>query len=103
VSGTVIDADGGAVTGATVTISGTNTLDHVASGEGGLWSATLLEGEYAFHASAPGYGTWPAPRYVTVEDSAPITLTLAPAANAVAAGDFEGRPPCFWEAGPGCQ
>jgi hypothetical protein len=90
VSGTVMDADGRAVIGATVTISDTNTLDDVISGEGGLWSATLLEGEYAFHASAPGYGTWPAPRYVTVEDSAPITLTLAPTVNAVAVGDFEG-------------
>jgi len=96
VSGTVVDADGGAVVGATVTISGTNTLSEVISGEGGLWSATLLEGGYVFHASAPGYGTWPAPRYVTVGDSTPITLTLAPAVNAVTAGDFEG--PGVWEA-----
>lgn len=96
VSGTVIDADGGAVTGATVTISGTNTLDEVTTGEGGLWSATLLAGDYAFYARAPGYGTWPAPRHVTVGDSTPITLTLAPAVNAVAAGDFEG--PQVWTA-----
>jgi hypothetical protein len=85
----VMDADGGPVAGATVTISGTNTLDDVTSSEGGLWSATLSEGEYAFYASAPGYGTWPAPRHVTVGDSTPITLTLAPPINAVAVGDFE--------------
>ena len=90
VSGTVIDAEGRAVTSATVTISGTNTLDEVTSGEGGLWSATLSEGEYAFYASAPGYGTWPAPRHVAVSDSTHVTLTLAPPVNAVAAGDFEG-------------
>ncbi len=96
VSGAVVDADGGAVTGATVTISGANTLSEVASGEGGLWSATLLAGEYAFYASAPGYGAWLAPRQMTASDSTPITLTLAPAVNAVAAGDFEG--PQVWEA-----
>jgi hypothetical protein len=96
VSGTVIDADGGMVIGATVTISGANTLDDVTSGEGGLWSATLSEGEYAFYASAPGYGTWPAPRHVTVGDSTHITLTLAPPVNAVIAGDFEG--PDVWDA-----
>jgi hypothetical protein len=94
VSGTVIDADGGAIVGATVTISGTNTLDEVISGEGGLWSATLQAGEYAFYANAPAYGTWPAPRYVAVGDSIPITLTLAPLVNAVTAGDFEG--PHVW-------
>ena len=49
-----------------------------------------MAGDYAFYARAPGYGAWPAPRYVTVGDSTPITLTLAPAFNAVAAGDFEG-------------
>ncbi len=99
VSGTVIDAEGKAVVGATVTISDTN-MSEVTSGEGGLWSAALSEGEYAFHASAPGYGTWPAPRYVAasshvrsgVSDSTFITLTLAPPINAVAAGDFEGAP-----------
>ncbi len=96
VSGTVIDADGGMVMNATVTISGTNTLSEVASGEGGLWSAMLQAGEYAFYASAPGYGTWPAPRHVTVSDSTHVTLTLAPPVNAVAAGDFEG--PGVWEA-----
>ncbi len=92
----MIDADGRAVIGATVTISGTNTLDEVTSGEGGLWSATLSEGEYAFHASASGYGTWPAPRHVTISDSTHITLTLAPPVNAVAAGDFES--PDVWDA-----
>jgi hypothetical protein len=96
VSGTVMDADGEAVVGATITISGTNTLDEVTSGEGGLWSATLLEGKYTFHASAPGYGTWPAPRHVTVSDSTFITLTLAPPVNVVIAGDFEG--PDVWDA-----
>jgi len=96
VSGTVMDADGGAVVGATVTISGTNTLDDVTSDEGGLWSATLQAGDYAFYARAPGYGTWPAPRYVTVSETIHITLTLSPPLNAVAAGDFEG--PNVWEA-----
>ncbi len=96
VSGTVMDADGGMVIGATVTISGANTLSEVTSGEGGLWSAALSEGEYAFHASAPGYGTWPAPRHAAVSDSTHITLTLAPAVNAVTAGDFEG--PNAWDA-----
>jgi len=96
VSGMVMDADGRAVIGATVTISGANTLDDVTSGEGGLWSATLSAGEYAFYASAPGYGTWPAPRYVAIGDSTPITLTLAPPVNAVTAGDFEG--PHVWDA-----
>jgi hypothetical protein len=96
VSGLVMDADGGAVVGATVTISGTNTLSEVVSGEGGLWSAALQAGDYAFDASAPGYGTWPAPRHVTISDLTPITLTLAPLVNAVTAGDFEG--PEVWEA-----
>jgi len=96
VSGTVIDADGGMVVGATVTISGTNTLSEVISGEGGLWSTTVPEGEYAFYASAPGYGTWPAPRHLTVGASTQITLTLASPVNAVAAGDFEG--PHVWDA-----
>jgi len=96
VSGTVIDADGGAVVGATVTISGANTLTEVTSAEGGLWSATLPAGEYAFYASAPGYGAWPAPRHVTIGDSTPITLTLAPPVNAVTVGDFEGLD--VWEA-----
>jgi len=96
VSGTVIDAEGGVVIGATVTISSTDTLTEVASGEGGSWSATLPAGEYAFYASAPGYGTWPAPRHVTISDSTHITLTLAPPVNAVTAGDFEG--PQVWDA-----
>jgi len=96
VSGTVIDADGGMVMNATITISGANTLSEVTSGEGGLWSAALSEGEYAFHASAPGYGAWPASRYVAVSDSTHVTLTLAPPVNAVAAGDFEG--PDVWDA-----
>ena len=96
VSGTVIDADGGAVVGATVTISGANTLSQATSGEGGLWSAALSAGEYAFYASAAGYGTWPAPRHVTVSDSTHITLSLAPPVNAVTAGDFEG--PQVWDA-----
>ena len=94
--GTVIDADGGMVVGATVTISGTNTLSEVISGEGGLWLTTVSEDEYAFYASASGYGTWPAPRHVTVSDSTHITLTLAPPVNAMAAGDFEG--PHVWDA-----
>jgi len=96
VSGTVIDAEGRAVVGATVTISDTDTLGEVASGEGGLWSAALSEGEYAFYASAPGYGTWPAPRHVTIGDATHITLTLAPPVNAVTGGDFEG--PGVWDA-----
>ena len=63
VSGTVIDVDGGMVMNATITISGANTLSEVASGEGGLWAASLQAGEYAFYASAPellhinGYST----------------------------------------------
>jgi len=81
------------VIGATVTISSANTLSEVTSGEGGLWSAMLQTGEYAFYASALGYGTWPAPRYVTVSSSTLVTLTLAPPDNVVAAGDFEGAPP----------
>ncbi len=96
VCGTVIDADGGMVVGATVTISGTNTLSEVISGEGGLWWTTVPEGEYAFYASAPGYGTWLAPRHVPVGASTQITLTLASPVNAVAAGDFEG--PHVWDA-----
>ena len=91
VSGVVLGADGGTVVSATVTISGATTLNESFTGEGGLWSATLLEGEYAFSASADGHGTWPAPRYLTVGHSTSITLTLAPPINAVTAGDFEGE------------
>ena len=92
----MIDAEGGVVIGATVTISSTDTLTEVASGEGGSWSATLPAGEYAFYASAPGYGMWPAPRHATISDTIHITLTLAPPVNAVTAGDFEG--PNVWDA-----
>jgi len=96
VSGTVVDAGGERVVGAIVTISGTNTLTEVASGEGGLWSAALQTDEYAFFSNAPGYGAWPAPRHVTISETIHITLTLAPPVNAVAAGDFEGSD--VWDA-----
>jgi len=91
VSGVVLGADGGTVVSATVTISGATTLNESITGEGGLWSATLPEGEYAFYASAERHGTWPVPCHVTVGDSASITLTLAPPLDAVTAGDFEGE------------
>jgi len=90
VSGVVLGADGRAVVSATVTVSGTNTLNQYVTGDGGLWSATLPEGTYAFYASATGHGTWPEPRYTTVSDPSDITLTLAPLDNAVTVGDFEG-------------
>lgn len=89
-SGVVLSADGKPVVSATVTISGVNVLNESVTGDGGLWSATLPVGEYAFYASADGHGAWPAPRYLTIHDAASITLTLAPESNAVTAGDFEG-------------
>lgn len=90
VSGVVLSADGKPVVSATVAISGANVLNESVTGDGGLWSATLLVGEYAFYASANGHGAWPAPRYLTIHEAASITLTLAPESNAVTAGDFEG-------------
>jgi hypothetical protein len=56
----------------------------------------VVEGEYAFNASADGHGQWPAPRYVTISDTTALTLTLAPLSNSVAAGDFEGSD--VWDA-----
>ncbi len=88
-SGVVLSADGQPVVDATVTISGTSLLREASSGDGGLWSATLPAGEYAFYANAVEHGVWPTPRYAAVGDSAGITLTLAPLANVVTAGDFE--------------
>ena len=89
VSGIVLGADGEPVVNATVTISSANALSEFTSGDGGLWSAALPAGEYAFYASADGHGTWPAPRHVAVDEPSDITLTLSPLANVVAAGDFE--------------
>ncbi len=90
VSGVALSADGKPVASATVTISGANVLSESVTSDGGLWSATLPAGEYAFYASADDHGAWPAPRYLTVSGTTRITLTLAPESNAVTAGDFEG-------------
>jgi hypothetical protein len=90
VSGIVLGIDGSPVVSATVTISGATALDTFITGDGGLWRATLPQGEYAFYASADGHGQWPSPRYVTISDTTSVTLTLAPQSNAVVAGDFEG-------------
>lgn len=88
VSGVVLGAEGQPVIGAIVSISGTASLEAV-TGQGGVWSAVLPQGDYAFNASAAGFGAWPAPRRITVADATVVTLTLAPESNAVAYGDFE--------------
>ena len=90
VSGIVLGVDGNPVVNATVTISGTTSLDTTITGHDGLWQTTLPEGEYAFYASADGHGQWPAPRHVNIANPTAVTLTLAPQPNAVAAADFEG-------------
>jgi hypothetical protein len=89
VSGVVLGAEGHPVVSATVSIDGVTSLE-AATIQGGLWSAVLPQGEYEFNASAEGFGTWPVPRRVAVAESSSVTLTLAPAINAVTHGDFEG-------------
>jgi hypothetical protein len=84
--------DGQPAGNATVTISGLNTQERVVTGADGTWPAVpLLAGDYAFQTEAPGYGLWPNPRTLTLTSPTHITLTLAPAQNAITAGDFEGN------------
>ncbi|NJN93980.1 MAG: carboxypeptidase regulatory-like domain-containing protein [Anaerolineales bacterium] len=91
VTGVVLGPAGEPVAGASVTITGPNTQETLTTNTAGQWSPLpLLGGAYEFQASAPGYTAWPAPRQVSLTGTATITLTLAPATNAIASGDFEG-------------
>lgn len=91
VMGVVVGPGGEPVAQASVTISGPNTQEIVVTDETGRWlPVSLLPGEYTVQASAPGYGSWPAPRRIGLNQTArAITTTLPPAINAVASGDFE--------------
>jgi hypothetical protein len=92
VSGVVVDPAGQPVGKATVTITGPETQAQTVTGEDGSWPGIpLLSGEYNFQVAAPGYGAWPVPRRLQLENSTSLTLTLAPLQNTVTAGDFEGN------------
>lgn len=91
VAGVVLGPSGEPVAGANVTVTGSNTQETLTTNAAGQWPPLpLLGGEYELQASAPGYAAWPAPRRVSLTDTATITLTLAPLTNAIASGDFEG-------------
>lgn len=91
VAGRVLGPQGEPVPGAMVTITGPHTQEHLTTGQDGAWPPLALPaGEYTFQASAPAYAAWPAPQQVDIELPTAITLTLAPLANQVASGDFEG-------------
>jgi hypothetical protein len=91
-AGVVLSPGGRPVANASVSVTGPNTEENLAANQEGKWlPLPLLPGGYEIQASAPGYGSWPAPqRLEMTEASTTITMTLAPPANAVSSGDFEG-------------
>lgn len=91
-AGVVLGPEGRPVAGATVRFTGANSQSSAATGPDGAWPAlSLPAGDYEARAEAPGYAAWPAPHRLNLAAPAAITLTLAPASNAVSAGDFEGN------------
>lgn len=92
VTGVVLGPGGRPVRGATVTITGPNTQQSLITDEAGRWTTVALPaGNYTFQAEAAGYGRWPSPRSLAPAETGVITLTLAPLANAISSGDFEGE------------
>lgn len=90
-AGVVLGPDGRPVAGAGVTVTGANSQASALTGDDGSWPAiSLPAGRYTIQAEAAGYTAWPAPRQVALAEPSALTLTLAPAENSVAAGDFEG-------------
>lgn len=91
VAGLVLGPDNKGAPEAEVLISGPNmSLEVTANSQGGWGPVSLPPGEYTFSAAAAGYNAWPAPRRLTITASTNLTLTLAPPANGLEAGDFEG-------------
>lgn len=92
VTGVVLGPKGQPVANAVVTISGPSTRHNLSTNPAGQWQPVpLLPGIYTFQADAPGYGLWPAPRHINLTGNPlTVTLTLAPATEAVSGGDFEG-------------
>jgi hypothetical protein len=99
-SGVVLGPGRKLVAGATVVIEGENMQRLVATRADGTWPATPLPvGPYTVQVYAPQYGVWPAVRSIELpgEPNAlgrmpetTLLLTLPPADNAIAGGDFEG-------------
>ncbi|MFN8455399.1 MAG: carboxypeptidase regulatory-like domain-containing protein [Anaerolineae bacterium] len=91
-AGTVLGPGGELVANATVNLTSLNAQQTVTTNAAGSWPPLPLSpGEYELHTSAPGYGTWPASRRVSLTETTRLTLTLAPPTNALASGDFEGN------------
>jgi hypothetical protein len=92
ISGVVLGPRAEPVANAGVVITGPNVQESAVTGPDGRWpSIPLLPGDYLLRANAPGYAAWPADRRIKVGDApTTITTTVAPPANAIASGDFEG-------------
>ena len=95
VSGVVLGPNGQAVPNAVV-IFAENGIDKqrtVRPTEDGVWTTSpLLLGGYDFQVGAFGYGQWPAPRSLQLEETeASLLLTMPPRENVILSGDFEGR------------
>ncbi len=92
VAGQTLTPAGQPALSATVTISGANTLQQLTTDAAGRWGPVmLLPGDYQLAAcsDAPDFAPWPAARAINLTAPISLALTLAPAENALAAGDFE--------------
>lgn len=86
--GRVLDASGNAVSGATVTMSGSGSFT---TDSNGYWAiGDIAAGTYDLQTSAPRMQSWPAARRTYLDSNSSPLLTLAPDTNAVENGDFEG-------------
>lgn len=93
VEGQVLTPAGQPALSATVTISGANTLAQLTSNAAGQWGpVALLPGDYQLVAqpATADFASWPAARSLRLTGATSLTLTLAPAENALTAADFEG-------------
>jgi hypothetical protein len=92
VGGVVLGPNRQPVTGASIIIEGEDVRRTLQTVAGGTWSPIpLLPDSYALYASAPGFGTWPAPRRLDLTTPTEVLQTLAPPDNAIIGGDFEGN------------
>jgi len=93
VAGQTLTPAGQPALSATVTISGANTLEQLTTDAAGRWGpVALLPGDYQLAArpDTPDFAPWPAARSISLTAPISLALTLSPAENALAAGDFEG-------------
>lgn len=92
-AGRVLTPAGQPALSATVTISGTNTLERLIPDAVGRWGpVALLPGDYqvAARPTTSDFAAWPAARALSLTAPVSLMLTLAPAENALTAADFEG-------------